>query len=225
MAERAFPPGHYSTGTELGVKGEFSDFGLVAAELQLTLPIVEEASPGVQFGPGELATYHVLQYGEATTPTDIAIMLLRSEENLEWFQPAEVLEKAADLPERLKRITGGDGLSEPIPLGRIAMGWDADVPDELRGVTRRLGFGPMPNGRRSGRFLYPRGDVALSYGGKHEPSEELAEFIKEQEKVDPFARDLELDDIVAERDDGEVLRFVAASTSQGLKRIYTRTKY
>jgi hypothetical protein len=189
------------------------------------LPIVEEARPGVQFGPGELATYHVLQYGEATTPTDMAIILLRNRENLEWFQPEGVLEKAADLPERLERMTGGEGLSEPVPLGRIAVGWDAEMPEELRGVTRQLKFGPMPNGRRSGRFLYPRGEVSLSYAGKHQPSEELKEFIKSQEKVDPFARDLELDDIIAEHDDGEVLRFVAASTSLGLRRIYPRTKY
>lgn len=224
MSERAFPPGHYSTGTALGVKGEFSDFGLIAAELELTLPIVEEASPGVQFGNKELETYHNLHYGEVPVPTIIAVSLLLSGEFPQWFRPDEVREKTAELPERLRRVTGGEGLSEPIPLGRIATGWDATVSDELRGFTRQLKFGPMPNGRRSGRFLYPRGDVSLSYGGKHAPSEELAEFLKKQKKVDHFSRDLELDDIIAARDDGETQGFVAVSSSQGLKAIYTKTK-
>lgn len=223
MSERAFSPGHYSTGTRLGIEGEMNDFGRIAAELELTLPVVEAASPGMQFGPGELATYHNLHYGEVSTPTDIAVMLLMSGEHPNWFQPDEVLEKTAELPERLKRVIGGEGLSEPIPLGRVAIGWDADVSDELRGYTRQLTFGPVPNGRRSGRFLYPRGDVSLSYGGKHEPDEELAEFLREQRKVDPMAYSLELDDIFAERD-GKTQHFVAVSGSLGLRKILPKTK-
>ena len=72
MSERVFPPGHYSTGARLGIDGEFSDFGRIAAELELTLPFVEEASPGVQFGPDELPTYHNLHYGEVGAPRKAA---------------------------------------------------------------------------------------------------------------------------------------------------------
>ncbi|HEX5456579.1 MAG TPA: hypothetical protein VFW77_04395 [Candidatus Saccharimonadales bacterium] len=224
MSERVFPPGHFITGKALGVEDEFSTFGLIAAELELTLPIVEEARPDAKFGPRELRVYHALQYGGALPEIDIAIGVLESGDFPGWFKPDEVMEKSDELLARIDRLTGGEGLSEPVPLGRIAVGYDAEVCDELRSLTISRNSGSNLNGRRWDRFLYPRGDVSLGYGGKHEPSEELAEFLKGQKKVDPLSHGLELDDIVAERDNGETQGFVAVSHSQGLRAIHARTK-
>lgn len=224
MSERIFPPGHFITGKAAGIEGEFSTFGLIAAEMELTLPIVEEARPGVKFGPRELRAYHALQYGGALPEIDIALGVLQSGDFPDWFKPDEVMEKADELLARIDRLTGGDGLSEPIPLGRIAVGYDAKVCEELRSFTIRRRSGSNLNGRRWDRFLYPRGDVSLGYGGKHQPDEELTEFLREQRKVDPFAHGLELDDIIAERDNGEQQGFVAVSHSQGLRAIHPKTK-
>jgi hypothetical protein len=154
---------HYDTAGHFGFS-HFSDaWGEATAELGLTIQALKNAHGQLPaFRREDLVGYHFLHYGADNEVTEE--VLGPGSFDADWAQP---------LNDALPAIISNPRTVQPIDLGRITLGTDTEVDDQLTRywmeqseVTGDGTPGNRMGAKRFGEFLYPREGAIVRYLGR-----------------------------------------------------------
>lgn len=172
MSGHIFPPGHFNTAENLGLAEFIYPNEEIIGELAETLPKLRNNNGVLGFSLDELASYHLIHYGADRLSTKIVAQTIAEDGiNAEWLigLPGSVENRVKELQKILANALEAGGLhGGSMALGRIALGHspDVDFPPELTEFIEPVYITNTDiETQRTGRFLYPKEGVAMSYIG------------------------------------------------------------